>query len=184
MVYDSYDIREPAGCAQGWGVVGQSRQKGSVMEIYIHTTGKEIALVEVAEDKTVETLIAEHIGGGGEAWLEDGEEPLGRDKGLAAAGVGERAHVHVSKCAEVHVTVRYGGNGIERDFKPNQSIARVFAWATGKDGFDLTPTERAKHALAVCGTTTEADRDEHVGTFANDECKACFDLVPKERFEG
>src|SRR5660398_261510 len=113
-VYDSYDIREPAGCAQGWGVVGQSRQKGSVMEIYIHTTGKEIALVEVAEDKTVETLIAEHIGGGGEAWLEDGEEPLGRDKGLAAAGVGERAHVHVSKCAEVHVTVRYGGNGIER----------------------------------------------------------------------
>lgn len=154
------------------------------MEIYIHTAGKEIALVKVTDDKTIETLIAEQIGGGGEAWLEDAKEPLRQNKGLAAAGVEERAHVHVSKCAEVHVTVRYGGNPIERVFKPSQTIARVFAWATGKDGFDLTPTEKAKHALAICDTTTEADRDEHVGTFANDECKACFDLVPKERFEG
>jgi hypothetical protein len=154
------------------------------MEIYIHTTGKEIALVEVSDDTTVEGLVAGQLGDGGDAWLENAEQRLDRGVSLRAAGVGERAHVHVSKCAEVHVTVRYGGNPIERDFKPNQTIARIFEWATGKDGFNLTPTEKAKHALGICDTTTEADKDEHVGTFANDECKACFDLAPKERFEG
>jgi hypothetical protein len=156
------------------------------MEIYIHTAGKEITLVELPEDTTVDALIAEQLGDGGHAWLENEEQPLDRGQGLRAAGVGERTHVHVSKCAQAHVTVRYPGapNPIERDFKPNQTIARVFEWATGKDGFDLTPTEKAKHALGICDTTTEADKDEHAGAFANDECKACFDLAPKERFEG
>jgi hypothetical protein len=155
------------------------------MEIYIHTAGSEIALIELPEDTTVAAMIADQAGGDGDAWLEDAEQPLHRGQSLRAAGVRERAHVHVSKCAEVHVTVRYpGANSIQRDFKPNQTIARVFEWATGKDGFDLTPTEKAKHALGICDTTTEADKDEHVGTFANDECSACFDLAPKERFEG
>lgn len=156
------------------------------MEIYIHTAGREIAFVKVSEDQTVDALIAEQLAEASDAWLEDAEQPLERGQGLRAAGIGERAHVHVSKCAQVHVTVRYPGapSPIERDFKPNQTIARVFEWATSKKGFDLTPTEKAKHALGICDATTEADKDEHVGTFANDECKACFDLAPKERFEG
>jgi hypothetical protein len=156
------------------------------MEIYIHAAGKETALVDLPENTTVEGLIAAQFGHRGDAWLEDAEQPLDRGQGLRAAGVGDRAHVHLSPCAEVHVIVRYPGaaNPIERAFKPNQTIARVFEWATGKDGFDLTPTQKAKHALGICDTTTEADKDEHVGTFDNDECSACFDLAPKERFEG
>lgn len=156
------------------------------MEIYIHSAGREIVLVELPEDTTIDALITDQLGGGGHAWLENADDPLERGQGLRAAGMSERAHVHLSKCAEVHVTVRYPGapNPIERDFKPNQTIARVFEWAAGKDGFDLTPTEKAKHALGICDTTTEADKDEHVGTFASDKCKACFDLAPKERFEG
>jgi coproporphyrinogen III oxidase len=155
------------------------------MEIYVHAAGKEIALTELSEDTTAAALVATQLGGDGHAWLEDAEQPLERDVALKAAGVGNRAHVHVSKCPAVHVTVRYpGADTIEQDFKPNQTIARVFEWATGKSGFNLTPTEKAKHALGICDTTTEADKDEHVGTFAGDECKACFDLAPKERFEG
>jgi hypothetical protein len=154
------------------------------MEIYLHTAGKDVLLIDVDEDTTVDALIAEHVPEGGDAWLEDADRRLAPSRSLRAAGVSERSHVHVSKCREVHVTVRYGGIEIARDFKPNQTIARVFAWATGHDGFDLTPTEKAKHALGICDTTTEADKDEHVGTFASDECNACFDLAPKERFEG
>lgn len=154
------------------------------MELYIHTPGEEIVLVDVPEETLVEALIVERVGGEGHAWLEDADEPLDRGGTLSDARIEARAHVHVGKCAEVHVRVRYGGNSIERDFKPNQTVARVFQWATGKDGFDLTPTEKAKHALGICDTTTEADKAEHVGTFANGECEACFDLAPKERFEG
>lgn len=155
------------------------------MELYVHKAGEEITLVEVDDNTTVEALIADQLDDGGDAWLEDADRRLDHRRTLREAGVEDRAHVHIGKCAEVHVTVRYpGASSIERDFKPNQTIARVFAWATGKDGFDLTPTEKAKHALGICGTTTEADKDEHVGSFADGECKACFDLAPKERFEG
>lgn len=117
-------------------------------------------------------------------WLEDADESLDPERTLAESGVNEGAQVHVSRCRRVDVRMRYGGDDKNRTFSPAATIARVFDWATGKDGFNLSAAERAKHTLQVCGQKTQPDRADHVGSYADGECKACFDLAPKERFEG
>lgn len=153
------------------------------MQIYVHRPRQETVFFEAANDAAVQELLDEH--GGGQAWLENQEEPLAPEATLREVGVSDRAHVHVGSCKRVHVRVRYAGKApIEHDFPPATTIEHVFQWATGKHGFELTETERAKHTLGICDTSTEADRSDHVGTFADEECRVCFDLAPKERFEG
>jgi hypothetical protein len=154
------------------------------VEIYLHKQGAELQLIQVEETMTVEELIAVHgPGEGGGAWIEDVDEILETEITLIAAGVPERGHVHVSRCHKIDVRVRYGGDSKSKEFPPSATIARVFKWATGKEEFDLTPTERAKHTLAICDSQTQPDKSEHVGSLASD-CGLCLDLAPKERFEG
>ncbi|HEX7060289.1 MAG TPA: hypothetical protein VF176_10610 [Solirubrobacterales bacterium] len=156
------------------------------MQIYIHRSEtKELELIEVEEMISVKELAQAHGGDDASVWLEDEEESLAPEVPLKKAGVKDRGHVHVSKkCKKIEVQVRYAGDPKLRKFAPSATIARVFKWATGKKGFDLTPTERAKHTLGLCGTTTEPDKSEHVGSLANPDCTLCLDLAPKERFEG
>lgn len=116
-------------------------------------------------------------------WLEDADEPLAVDSSLTAARVADRAHVHVSRCHRVVVTIRFGGDSKEHKFAPGATVNKVFHWAVGKQGFDLPKTERATHTLGVTGTSTEADRDAHVGSLAVN-CAVSFDLAPKVRYAG
>lgn len=153
------------------------------MEIYLHKRGGEVKFVQIEGSSTVSDFISAHDGSDAEAWLEGAEEPLDRDRTLESVGVGERSHVHVSTCKQISVRVRYDDSKT-RTFSPAATIRAVFEWATGPQGFELTAAEKAKHALGICDTTTEADNADHVGTFANEDCTACFDLAPKERFEG
>ncbi len=128
------------------------------MEIYVHTRGggDEIALIELESTWTVaEVLSRTAAPGDADAWLEEGEKPLERAATLATVGVEDRAHLHVSTC-----------------------------WAAGPQGFGLTPSERAKHTLAVCDGNIELDRSAHIGSFTGEDCSTCLDLAPKERFEG
>ncbi len=156
------------------------------MEIYLHSRQDgALKLVEAEPTWTVEEFLARSgAPEGADAWLEDGDASLERTSTLADVGVRERAHLHLSTCRKVAVSVRYGGDTKSREFPPGATIASVFAWATGPKGFDLTPTERAKHTLALCDGNTELDRSAHIGSFADDDCSACLDLAPKERFEG
>jgi hypothetical protein len=155
------------------------------MEIYIHSEGpQELRLVIAEDDVLVEEFIRVH-GGADEAsvWLEGADEPLSATITLSSAGVSDRDHVHIGRCRRVAVSVRYGGDSKSNEFPPGATIHTVFEWATGSNGFALTPGEKAKHTLALCGTTTEADRTAHVGSLATD-CALCLDLAPKVRFEG
>lgn len=156
------------------------------MQIYIHRSETtELTLTEVEETITVRELAEAHGGDGATVWLEDEEESLELDAVLIEVDVTERSHVHVSKkCKKIAVTVRYAGKPLLKEFAPGATIAKVFKWATGKKGFDLTATERAKHTLGICGTNTEPDKSEHVGSLAGPDCTLCLDLAPKERFEG
>src|SRR5438128_2474570 len=81
------------------------------MEIYVHSrTAEGVVLVDAEPTWTVEELIARSGAvEGSDAWLEDGEDPLERTSMLVGAAVKERAHVHVSTCRMVGVSVRYGG---------------------------------------------------------------------------
>jgi hypothetical protein len=158
--------------------------RGLRMKVYVHVQGVEDIRCVTAEETTrVGDLLAEHADPGASAWLEEADEPLDPATSLAAAGVADRAHVHVSRCRRVEVGVRFGGDIETREFPPGATVNAVFAWAVGPHGFKLTDAERAKHTLGVCGGETEADRDAHVGSLAND-CKLCFDLAPKVRYAG
>lgn len=149
-------------------------------QIYVHTrTGRKTHAVG-ADEKVGDLRDGD---ASSSVWLEDSDDPLDPERALAEV-VEEQAQVHVSRCRRVDVRVRYGGLDKTKNFAPGATIARVFAWATAKDGFELSPAERAKHTLQLCGQKTQPDKSEHVGSFADDECRACFDLTPKERFEG
>ncbi len=50
------------------------------------------------------------------------------------------------------------------------TMGRVFAWATGPQGFALSAAQRSKHALAVPGADHFLDPDVHVGSLAGPTC--------------
>jgi hypothetical protein len=149
-------------------------------EVFVHTkAGRSRRQIDAT------TKVGDLREGDSEAsvWLEDATEALDPEAMLASV-VKERDQVDVSRCRRVAVTVRYGGDSKTKEFTPGTTIARVFVWATGKEGFSLSSSEAAKHVLGLCGTQTQPDRADHVGTYATDECTLCLDLAPKERFEG
>ena len=153
------------------------------MEMYIHRSGQErIKLMEVAETATVAEVMG--LAEGEAVWLEDSEETICAELTLAAARIQPRGHIHVNRCRRAAVTVNYNGGERRREFTPSTTVRRVFEWAVGIDGFDLPEHDRPEHALQLCGTTTLPDGTDHIGSFVNDECRVCFDLVPKQRFQG
>jgi hypothetical protein len=154
------------------------------MEIYIH--GKESdepKIVVVEEETLLEAVVVGHGSPGAGAWIENGEEELDLSLTVRELGIVERSHIHVNTCKRILVGVRQDTEK-ERDFSPSTTVARVYEWASGPEGFDLLPAERVKHTFVICGTTTEPDRAAHIGSYADDQCKVCFNLVPRHRSEG
>jgi hypothetical protein len=161
-----------------------SSDENNEIELFVHGRGEPLRTVTVPSTATVAELatkigdLAPHIS------APDSDEPLEAGLTVAEAGLATGGHVFAGTCRRISVSVRYSGETIEDEFPPGTAIAAVFAWATGPKGHDLAPSERAKHLLAKCGTDEQADKNAHVGEFAGEDCSVCFDLTPKERFEG
>lgn len=155
------------------------------MKIFVHPQGSaEVREVEAPSNATVGSLLADLAGGDGvQLWLEDGDEALSPDVTLTETGIDEFSHLHHGACKTVAVTVRFGGEAKEHAVPPASTVQALFEWAAGNKGFDLPAEQRAKHTLGLCGTQTEADRRDHVGSLATD-CRVCFDLAPKARYQG
>jgi hypothetical protein len=149
------------------------------MNTFLHSKG-DLAVAQIPPKQTVEDLLAEH--GDGELWLENTDEPLPREMKFADLPPG--SHVTRSSCVRVTATVRFNDEKKMKKFPPGTTVARVFEWAAGDDGFELPPGQRPKHALALCGTTTQPEKSTHLSELVGDDCSVCFDLAPKERFEG
>ena len=79
--------------------------------------------------------------------------------------------------------MNFGEDSKVHEVPPGATCGSLFEWAVGPQAYNLPESERGKHALALCDTEEIVDRSAHVGEFAED-CKACFDLVPRERHEG
>lgn len=153
------------------------------MELFIHRPADErVELREV--DTTTSVAEAVTLQDGEHVWVEESETEVDVTVSVSEAHIPHRGHVHVNRCREVRVTVNYNGRAKEHTFRPATRIERVFDWATGKDGFDLTPTDRTEEVLQICDTTIEPDDADHVGSFAVEHCSVCFNLVHKHRFEG
>jgi hypothetical protein len=158
------------------------------MELYVHEAGKEDPdLVEFEPTETVAGVGGESAEGAAfDLWREDEDESLDPSQTLEQAGIGDREHVHRSRCRRIAVTVRYAGREpIEKSFGPARTIKQVFHWATGEHGFPLTPEQRAKHVLALPDVDHYLAWTVHIGSLADPAtCSVTLELYPKERFEG
>ena len=155
-----------------------------MVKVFLHQQGKATEFVELDPAKTAEEFGIECTGAGALVWLENAKESLKPDIILADAGVNEQCHLHVSFCKAIEVKVRYAGATFEHSFPPAVTVGPVFKWATGPEALKLDDSENAKHELVVCGTDIDVDEAEHIGFYADEDCSVCFDLRPKERFEG
>ena len=153
-------------------------------EIFLHQRQKDVQLVEVELDTTVQKFATTHLDEKAFVWIQGAEEPLDPDKTLDDAGVAALTHVHVSLSMKIDVKVYQTDQVIERAFSPATTVERVFNWVIGPDGFKLTDTEAIKHILATCEKQEEADPEEHIERYAGDDYSVCLDLVPRNRFEG
>ena len=154
------------------------------MEIYIHRPGDEHMTLRVVESATT-VREAVTLANGETVWIEDTDVVVDMDRTLKDAGIGDRCHVHVNRCNRVEVDVTFNGAEKDHKFAPATTIGRVFEWATGKQGFNLSKEDRVEHTLQLCRTNIWPRRTEHIGSFVTpDDCKVCFELVPKHRFEG
>ena len=155
-----------------------------MIEIFLHMRAREIAFVEVDPQEAVKDFGMKCLGEEAFVWLEDSEVPLDPEVGLAAVGVTERCHVHVSLCQKVAVKVRFNDKPIESWVSPAASADQILKWAAGPEGFKLTDSQAAKHELVTCGSETEFAPPEHIGSIADEDCSVCLDLRPKAKFAG
>lgn len=156
------------------------------MEIYIHTAGsEEPELIEIDDTVLVRELLAIGDGQGAElVMIEEVAEPIDLDITIGEAGIRHRHHVHRGRCRRIGVRVRYNGDK-SHEFHPATTIRRVFEWATGSHGFDLTPEQKAEHVLALPGADHFLDWEVRIGSLVtHGSCDVVLDLAPKSRFEG
>lgn len=150
------------------------------MQIFVHTP-HGLALETVADDARIGDLAVAAGLDDATCWLENADAELALS--AAVADVGEHGHVHLSRCRRIEVTIHFAGKDKTHRFAPGTTVGRVRRWAVGENGFDLPKTQRPKHEIGICNSGVIADRQDHVGTLASD-CELCFDLAPKDRFQG
>jgi hypothetical protein len=150
------------------------------MTLFLHSKNP-MKTVDRDSARTIGDLLATE-GGGGELWLENADEPLTADTKLT--DLPPNAHVSHGTCTRVATTVKFNGEKEQKNFPPGATVATVFAWATGEQGYDLPAGQRPKHTLVLCGTQTQPDKATHLSELVTSDCTVCFELLPKVRFEG
>jgi hypothetical protein len=153
------------------------------MRIYVHTEEKpDPEALEPSPQDTIGAALepqAEEI-----VLLEDHDDPLEQSLSLEDAGIGDRAHVFRGRKHRILVVVDYNGEERSREFTASAPVERVFRWAVGEEGFDLTSQDAAEHTLALSDESIPAE-DVHIGSLPESgQGRLVFALVPKHRFEG
>lgn len=155
------------------------------MEVFVHTRGKDVELHEPDPSSTVKELAVQAGYADGHVFLEGKDEPLAPEATLEAAGLTDRANVHVGTCKKVAVSVRYNQQTRAYEVPSAATLESVYARAVSKgEGFGLGESDRAQYTLQLQGVSEQPDLSRHVGAFANDDCAADFDLVLQDRFQG
>lgn len=150
----------------------------------------DVKLVEVTDDTTIEDLKktclsllpSEAHGTDLHFFVEDEDEETGAThvKHLKKPH-GVRVHLH--RCKEIAVTVRFAGQAVQHEFRPATTIGRIRQWAGQKLG--MQSNDIAEHVIQLVGSNTQPDIDVHIGTLA--KCPVCsveLDLVPAHRING
>ena len=167
----------------------------STIRVYVQSEHfSDIKLVEVDDQATVADLKRAAL-----ALLPAGTDPTGLSLSIEDDDVdydeavskrrlkdlnpdrGVRVHLH--RCKQVAVTVRFGGRTEEHPFRPATTIGRIRQWAGRR--FGLKAGDIAEHVLQIAGSNEQPDMDTHVGTLVqHPRCAIVFDLVPAHRING
>ena len=154
------------------------------IEVFVHQHQEVVRVVEVEEDITVSEFASDICSENAKVWVEDANSPLEPNKTLYECKVTSECNVHVSVCEAVEVKARYAGHDVNLVFSPSATIDTVLQKVGGPEGLKLSDSEIAKHYLAVCDVKEELSPTDHVGTYANDQCVVCLDVLPKVRPQG
>lgn len=166
-------------------VQGEGKRDIRVLELPPHATVRDLLEAAQAQGVVASQNGAQTDGSGVGVYAEDSDAALHADATLEASGLGNQSSVHVSRCTQVAVTVRYNGQDRSETFGPGVPMHRVTAWAVGKKGFGLDPVDAAEHVLQLTGSGDRPDEDIHIGSLVGDAgCAVAFDLVAKVRVEG
>jgi hypothetical protein len=154
------------------------------MRIYIHQErGHD---VEAAETMS-ESVIAEALNLETDelVLLEDSDEVIDVSLTFERVGIGDRSHVFRGRRHRIEAIVVFNGERHEREFSSSTRVERVFHWATGPEGFDLSKADAAEHQLALALDDTVPAGDVHLGSLEQDPAGVVtFNLIPKHRHEG
>lgn len=170
-----------------------SHAENGDIELFLQVQGRpEISILRVTSAMTVTDLITSAMAQGlleSDARdllisLSDHDEPLSKHQTLRHHGVRHHQHVHCHRCTRIAVTVRHNGAVKEREFPPATRFSRIHAWATGKQGFNLSEVDAAEHILQVTATGAQPAPTDHLGSVVTAGCAVALDLVAKQRIEG
>jgi hypothetical protein len=116
--------------------------------------------------------------------LEDADDPLDLTHTFEEAGVPNKAHLFHGPRHRIVAAVRFNGETITREFSTSTRVHRVFRWAVGNHGFDLSEPDITDYNLQLPDGTVPAG-DIHLGSLDDaTPGRLDFDLAPKHRFEG
>ncbi len=154
------------------------------MKIYVHHEGQpEAEAVEVVPEGPLRELVGP-VTGQPVVLLEDGDEELDLERTFAALGIVERAHVFVGQRHRIDVEVLFNGEPRTETFSASTRVSRVFRWAVGGKGFDLSEADAAEHTL-VLASDIAPPGDTHLGSLDDaTPGRVAFRLIPKHRYEG
>jgi hypothetical protein len=156
--------------------------------VFLHQHGSADAEeLEIALAATVGELLAASKAANAPAeaviFVDEAEEPVGRDIRIEHGGLKHGSRVHVSRCRHVEVTAHFQDKTEMHRFPPGAKVHRVKHWTAHK--FKLAHTDAAEHVLQICGSTERPSGDTPLHTLLKpNTCALCFDLVPEKRIEG
>lgn len=155
------------------------------IRVYIHEEGRH-------DPDSVDTRIGAEVGialevdRDGETFvlIEDEEDAIDLALTFGDAGIGDRKHLFRGKRKRVAVTILFNGERRKHEFSASTRVNRVFHWATGEHGFDLSDADAAEHTFALPDNTIPAS-DVHIGSLDDaTPGHVEFRLIPKHRYEG
>ena len=125
------------------------------MELFL-TDGRHQRVIETdAAVSVAEFLVANGVEG--ELYAADQDDRLDPSKSLGSQGIKAGSKLIVARCRRVEVTVNFNGGAKQDSLPPGAAVAAIFAWATGKKGFDLPaarpPSTRSRSAAGPSSPT-------------------------------
>ena len=155
------------------------------IRVYIHEEGRhEPDSVDTKSDAEVGVVL--EVGDDADTFvlIEDEADAIDLALTFDGAGIGDRKHVFRGKRKRVAVTILFNGERRNHEFSASTRVKRVFRWATGEHGFNLSDADAAEHTLALPDNTIPAS-DVHIGSLDDaTPGHVEFRLIPKHRYEG